>query len=151
MPYKNKEDRARNIKEYRKTYIMPPYTRKKKNKAQARFQKSEKGKTVHLKRMYGITFEDKRTLYRQQRGLCALCHLRLPGISQAHTDHDHKTKVIRGLLHRICNFVVGVFEKQKINACDINEYLKRCVIAAKTGDYHEKKKRERPQSTSQHG
>jgi len=125
MPYKNKEDRTRNNREYRKTYVMPPYTRKKKNAASARFQKSEKGKTVHLKRMYGITFDDKKRIYKEQKGLCALCHLRLPSASQSHTDHDHETGVIRGLLHRPCNFLVGIFESHKINAKHLAFYVTR--------------------------
>jgi len=126
VPYKNKEDKNRNMRRWRKTsYVMPESTRVARRIAQAKFRKTKKGKTAILKMLYGITFDNKRNMYRDQKGLCALCNLRLPSIDQSHTDHDHDTGIIRGLLHRSCNFVVGVFEKRKIKATQVEKYLKR--------------------------
>lgn len=43
-----------------------------------------------------------------QRGLCCLCDE--PITDQAVLDHDHKTGIIRGVLHRGCNSLLGKIE-----------------------------------------
>lgn len=44
-----------------------------------------------------------------QGGRCALCKLPLPA-GQAVLDHDHATGVVRGVLHRGCNSLLGKVE-----------------------------------------
>lgn len=44
----------------------------------------------------------------QQSGHCALC--REPVIDDAVLDHDHDTGLIRGVLHRGCNAMLGKIE-----------------------------------------
>lgn len=55
-----------------------------------------------LKRRYGITLEQYNALLEQQGGACAICQ-RVPKAGRLHVDHDHKTKVVRGLLCYRCN------------------------------------------------
>jgi hypothetical protein len=55
-----------------------------------------------LRRLYGITLADYRRLLTHQGGVCAIC--RRPPVNRAlHVDHDHTTKVVRGLLCFDCN------------------------------------------------
>jgi len=44
----------------------------------------------------------------EQTGCCALCQE--PVIDDAVLDHDHKTGLIRGVLHRGCNAMLGKIE-----------------------------------------
>lgn len=57
-----------------------------------------------LERKYGLTRTSFEALYVQQRGQCALCHLRVPALV---VDHDHLSGEVRGLLCPTCNLAVG--------------------------------------------
>jgi hypothetical protein len=51
--------------------------------------------------------DHRASLLAQQNGFCALCHEPIePG--KAVLDHDHKTGLVRGVLHRGCNALEGV-------------------------------------------
>lgn len=63
----------------------------------------------HLKTAHGLTEEDYLTLLKSQDGVCAVCGLP-PGKTRLFVDHDHKTDLIRGLLHLQCNTAVGFIE-----------------------------------------
>ena len=58
----------------------------------------------HVKRMYGITIDDEGRMYADQGGLCKICQR--PMTMRA-IDHNHDTKVVRGLLDRTCNLALG--------------------------------------------
>lgn len=51
----------------------------------------------------------KRELIKKQKGLCPICGKSLLGVVPRNVvvDHDHKTGIIRGALHRGCNGVEG--------------------------------------------
>lgn len=77
-------------------------------------EESEKRRARHLKAEYGLTVEEFDQLWEAQDGKCAICGraFAYPGSSQdgppPQIDHDHKTKVIRGLLCATDNrFTVG--------------------------------------------
>ena len=51
--------------------------------------------------------DHRASLLAQQNGLCALCNEPIePG--KAVLDHDHRTGLVRGVLHRGCNALEGV-------------------------------------------
>lgn len=50
-------------------------------------------------------------LIEQQHGKCALCHQ--PFEADAVLDHDHKTGIVRGVLHRGCNAMLGHIENNR--------------------------------------
>lgn len=125
MPYKSKEKKAKYNHDYRATYVEPPQARTQRRVAQAKFQRTPKGKSVHLEQLYGITFDHKAAMYKKQKGLCGVCFKPLPSISQAHYDHDHDTGQERELLHRECNFLVGIFEKYDITPEQVRVYIRK--------------------------
>jgi hypothetical protein len=66
-----------------------------------------------LRSMYGITLETYKTMFAEQGGVCKICcrsetalgptgHVRPLAV-----DHDHTTKVVRGLLCHSCNIGIG--------------------------------------------
>jgi len=65
----------------------------------------------HLKRKYGMTSDQYRTLLKEQGGRCKICEKTKPGgfARRWHIDHDHKTDAIRGLLCTKCNMALGLF------------------------------------------
>lgn len=64
----------------------------------------------YLKCVYGLSLDDWEKLFAGQDGLCAICQGLLPVSGQrVHTDHDHKTNKIRGLLCNLCNKGLGHF------------------------------------------
>jgi hypothetical protein len=57
---------------------------------------------------YGLTIEGYETLYRSQGGTCAVCKaVPAPG-EKLCVDHDHGTNVVRGLLCKKCNSMLGL-------------------------------------------
>jgi hypothetical protein len=76
-----------------------------------------------LKHNYGITLEQKSKMRTDQGGLCKLCSLPLPEeLSKCFTEHNHETKVIRGLVHPACNMLIGLIEtnKEKMESAILN-------------------------------
>lgn len=82
-------------------------------------------KNRHLKQRYGISLEDKAQMLLMQGGKCAICGTNKPGGNGAwHTDHNHETRDIRGLLCHICNITVGNIENGwDVEVPSITRYL----------------------------
>lgn len=59
-------------------------------------------------------------MYLEQDGRCALCGKKFISLC---VDHNHSTKIVRGLLCRPCNYVLALLESEEIMARVI-EYLK---------------------------
>ena len=70
------------------------------------YQQSGRGKAARrkyrLKAQYGLTPAQHLLMYVDQNGCCAICE-RAISYDRTHTDHDHKTGKVRGLLCRNCN------------------------------------------------
>jgi hypothetical protein len=77
----------------RRAYTARPYVKQKKTDYDQR-------------RNYGITSDEKATLLLKQGG-CAICGTDDPGQRPWHTDHNHKTNEIRGILCHNCNMLLG--------------------------------------------
>src|SRR5258706_11480465 len=67
-----------------------------------------------LKRIYGITAYQKYGFWLKQNKACAICYKAITDWRKAHTDHDHNTKEIRGLLCSNCNQGLGYFKDSLI-------------------------------------
>ena len=75
-----------------------------------------------LKHKYGITLEQHKQMYIKQDGCCAICNI-LVEYSKTHTDHDHQTGKVRGILCARCNLDLRVVE-DKIFINKTKRYLK---------------------------
>lgn len=60
----------------------------------------------HLVKTYGITPEEWDEMLANQNGACAIC-MTPQTTRKLHTDHDHRTGKIRGLLCTNCNHAIG--------------------------------------------
>jgi hypothetical protein len=67
----------------------------------------------HLKKKYGVTFEEYQLILMKQDGVCAICEGK-PGKTKLSLDHDHDTKKIRGLLCVPCNISLRVIENENL-------------------------------------
>lgn len=68
----------------------------------------------YYKYAYGITLNDFRNLFKNQKGQCAICKKKLIKKTRrkntACIDHDHNSNKIRGILCEKCNVVLGGFQ-----------------------------------------
>lgn len=60
-----------------------------------------------LRNRFGIGIEDYERMWAEQDGRCAVCQCELEPGRNTHVDHDHETKVVRGLLCGLCNRMLG--------------------------------------------
>lgn len=82
-------------------------------------------KERRLKYNYGMTFEDKEEIYKQQEGKCKIC-LNDFQIHELHIDHSHKTNIIRGLLCPHCNTAIGLLKEDTNILKSAIKYLENC-------------------------
>src|SRR2546425_27828 len=75
----------------------------------------------HLNKAYGISLQQYQELYDKQNGRCAICRQSFPKLW---VDHDHTSKIIRGLLCRDCNLFTGYLENHKSRLAIAQRYLK---------------------------
>ena len=77
-----------------------------------------------LKRAYGITLDDYDELNTRQEGLCAICLFPPKPGKHLSVDHNHGTKVVRGLLCGDCNRALGQLGDNPIIVQRAVDYLK---------------------------
>ena len=96
----------------------PTVERKRLNKNQRTYieKNRDKQRAAHIRRTYGISWEDYLTLFAKQSGQCGICkvplatHITTDNKHEvAHIDHCHTTNKIRGLLCNKCNTGIGWF------------------------------------------
>lgn len=61
-----------------------------------------------LRRRYGLEDEEVEALVDEQGGLCPICQHELANSGKVTIDHDHRTGIIRGVLHDRCNKILGM-------------------------------------------
>lgn len=85
-----------------------------------------KASNVWLKHKYGITTDDRKRLWEEQNGVCAICGK--PGDGrwkQLCVDHCHKTGIVRNLLCRNCNMVIGQVDDNPELLMKMADYVTR--------------------------
>ena len=70
------------------------------------FKAKEKCRT--LKRRYGISLEEFERILKTQSSRCAICSTDQEPKQGWHTDHDHGTGKVRGILCHNCNLLLGL-------------------------------------------
>ena len=107
-------------KEYRKTHkkqtskAFKKYYDKNKKKLnesvrQWRKQNPDYRREYMLKNLYDITLKKHEQIYLEQNGCCAICNEPVE-YSKIHTDHNHKTGKVRGLLCPYCNHFLAALD-----------------------------------------
>ncbi len=83
-----------------------------------------KERNLSLKRLYGITLNDYNIMLEKQNYRCAACNTDKPdGHGNFHTDHDHKTGQVRGLLCNGCNRALGFIDDSIDKLKGLIQYL----------------------------
>jgi hypothetical protein len=62
---------------------------------------------LHLRNTRGITLDEKRKMFGEQEGRCAICESPMP-FTDARVDHCHTQGHIRALLCNSCNVGIGL-------------------------------------------
>ncbi len=71
----------------------------------ARRKDLTRGEKWRLK--YGMSYPDYCALEARQGGMCAICGRPAPTGGVLCVDHDHETGIVRGLLCKLCNSLLG--------------------------------------------
>lgn len=62
----------------------------------------------HLKYKYNLTYQEYEALHAEQDGRCAICEDEVGLIEKhSHVDHCHDSGIVRGILCRACNHLIG--------------------------------------------
>ena len=64
----------------------------------------------NIRRLYGMVEAEWEALLDAQGRRCAICQTDTPVGVGWHTDHDHETGRVRGILCHYCNMAVGYYE-----------------------------------------
>ncbi len=81
---------------------------------------------IHLKRMYGLTYEQYEEILIKQEYRCAICKIHQNELKyKLAVDHNHKTGKIRGLLCSRCNKGIGFLYDNPIILEQAITYLKQ--------------------------
>lgn len=87
----------------------------------------DRARDRHLRRNYGISLADFNRMVLSQGSRCACCGTDKPGgkHGQWNVDHDHVTGVVRELLCKDCNIVLGLVEDSPEHLQRLIEYIAR--------------------------
>ena len=102
------------------------------NLSHPRAKQNSNFKNLALLTLAGLPFTSLEydRLYQVQQGRCKICGIHQSSLStKLHTDHDHITNIVRGLLCFNCNKQLGVVEKFSSKA---HVYLKEAYNAIET-------------------
>ena len=86
---------------------------------QQRTRSREERKHIELRWRYGITLETWNDMSKAQNHRCAICRKK----TDLHTDHNHKTNKVRGLLCNNCNNGLGRFKDDPARLRAAAQYL----------------------------
>lgn len=80
----------------------------------------------YIKTRYGISVEDYDRMVKEQKGLCAVCLTPLDFSGKnPDVDHSHATNKVRGIVHPVCNKVLGLLKDDPVLFRLAAEYLER--------------------------
>lgn len=95
------------------------------NRCGFRFGSKEHRRFYHLKGKYGITTDEWNTLFASQGNVCAICGSDEMRGRNWHTDHDHETNTVRGILCCWCNTAIGKLQENADILRSAIAYLKK--------------------------
>ncbi len=75
------------------------------------WERTPKGKIAkrfyYIKKMYGLTKDEWLEMLESQNNSCKICNTYSDDLGFFHTDHDHDSGKVRGLLCKNCNTILG--------------------------------------------
>lgn len=81
------------------------------NKKNAKLRREGRSRDISLKMRYGISEAEWEALFDSQGRCCAICGTPKPRSKVGwHTDHDHDTRKVRGILCEHCNRGLGMYQ-----------------------------------------
>jgi hypothetical protein len=86
---------------------------------------ADRWKTRHLQRSYGLTNEQWNNRFIEQGRCCAICKNPNPGRMGWHTDHNHETEKVRGILCGGCNLSIGLVHEDVTRLRSMIQYLEQ--------------------------
>jgi Recombination endonuclease VII len=111
------------------------YYHKNKNKFQQKaklYRKKypDKVRNSMLSQTYGISLEDWNSLFVAQGSQCKVCGADTPrGNKFWHTDHNHETGRVRGILCSTCNQTIGFVERNLVSLFSLIEHISEGVVS----------------------
>lgn len=80
---------------------------------------------ITIKHRYNLTPDEYNKIFTRQKGRCAICGRHQSEFKKRlYIDHNHRTKIIRGLLCCNCNFILGAAQDDIEILQSAIEYLK---------------------------
>jgi len=107
----NKEYRDRPENKHRKRELSRVYYRRPGVRERVLAKSRKRRRTDHLKYKFGLTLDDVIRMRRAQNDRCAICKEIFE--KTPHIDHDHQTRIVRGLLCSRCNTGLGMFREDR--------------------------------------
>jgi Recombination endonuclease VII len=101
---------------------------KRRNRTYCKENKDSINKQVresYRQKKYGISPKEWEVLFNSQNGRCAICETGKLGKNHWHTDHDHQTGRIRGILCSNCNTALGLLKDDITRLEKSIEYLRK--------------------------
>ena len=97
------------------------------------FADARKARDARLRRLYGMTLEEWEQLKAAQGGGCAGCGR--DGVTRSlHTDHSHRTRIVRGILCASCNSALRKLRDNPAIATALAAYLESPPAVALLGE-----------------
>lgn len=112
------------IRAQQKKYDLAHAAQRSARAKQRRKDHPEKSKNWEYLRVYGISLTDYETMFSNQKGCCAICgrHQKDLKVTLC-VDHNHQTKVVRGLLCLNCNRMLGLIHESRETLASAIIYL----------------------------
>ena len=85
-------------------------------------------KNTSLKKLYGITLEERDLILQSQGNRCAICRSEDPGNRDWFVDHCHTVNRVRGILCQSCNSVLGYAKDDPAILKAAIKYLQRGLL-----------------------
>lgn len=87
-------------------------------------------KNTYYKYKYNITIEEYERKFKEQRGICSICHNIFD--SNLVVDHNHFNNKVRGLLCNTCNLALGLIKEDLKTLQRMQEYIISWNVIHKT-------------------
>src|ERR1700693_631716 len=86
----------------------------------------DKIRNSHFIHYYGITLEEYDSIFKDQKGCCAICGIYYSKLKKKLcVDHNHLTGKVRGLLCNACNQGIGYLQENNTTLLSALKYLEK--------------------------